>query len=82
MQDAAEAALSQYSTQVTTQYEALMAAKLGLQTYNKDIAVGLMSNMYEDSTGTPGSCCSCPACLTACHCWSETFHMLAPLRTA
>ena len=28
-----------------------MAEKLGLQTYDKDLTVGLMSNMYEDQTG-------------------------------
>ena len=83
MQEAAQEALAQYSMQVTTQYEAHMAAKLGLHTYNKDLAVGLMSNMYEDSTGTAASLCSgaellAPAARCCCACtrpWLTTaFH--------
>ena len=51
MQGAAEDALSKYSSQLQKQYEGHMAQKLGLQKYDKDLAVGLMSMMYEDETG-------------------------------
>ncbi len=51
MQEAAEEALSLFSQQLNTQYTANMTAKLGLQKYNKDIAVELLTNMYEDKTG-------------------------------
>ena len=32
-------------------YTANMTAKMGLVKYNKDIAVDLLTNMYEDKTG-------------------------------
>lgn len=51
MQGAAEDALSKYSSQLQKQYEGHMAQKMGLQKYDKDLAVGLMSMMYEDETG-------------------------------
>lgn len=51
MQEAAEEALSLFSQELNTQYTANMTAKLGLQKYNKDIAVDLLTNMYEDKTG-------------------------------
>ncbi len=51
MQEAAEEALSLFSQHLNTQYTANMTAKLGLQKYDKDIAVELLTNMYEDKTG-------------------------------
>lgn len=51
MQEAAEEALSQYSSQLQKLYEGHMAQKMGLQKYDKDLTVALMSNMYEDQTG-------------------------------
>lgn len=51
MQGAAEDVLSKYSSQLQKQYEGHMAQKMGLQKYDKDLAVGLMSMMYEDETG-------------------------------
>ena len=51
MQEAAEDALSMFSQQLNTKYTANMTAKLGLQNYDKDIAVELLTNMYEDKTG-------------------------------
>lgn len=48
--EAAEEALSLFSQQLNTQYTANMTAKLGLQKYDKDIAVELLTNMYEDKT--------------------------------
>ena len=51
MQEAAEDALSMFSQQLNTQYTANMTAKMGLQKYDKDIAVDLLTNMYEDKTG-------------------------------
>ena len=74
MQEAAEEALSLFSQQLNTQYTANMTAKLGLQKYDKDIAVELLTNMYEDKTGVQQSvraafaqlsraakCCACAA---------------------
>lgn len=40
-----------FSQQLNTQYTANMTAKMGLQKYDKDIAVDLLTNMYEDKTG-------------------------------
>ena len=51
LQEAAEVALAKYSSQLQKQYEGHMAQKMGLQKYNKDLAVGLLSMMYEDETG-------------------------------
>ena len=50
-QEAAEEALSQYSQHLNTLYTDNMAAKLGLLKYNKDIAVQLMTLMYEAKSG-------------------------------
>ena len=50
-QEAAEEALSQYSEHLNTLYTDNMAAKLGLLKYNKDIAVQLMTLMYEAKSG-------------------------------
>ncbi len=55
MQEAAEEALSLFSQHLNTQYTANMTAKLGLQKYDKDIAVELLTNMYEDKTGVQQS---------------------------
>ena len=55
MQEAAEEALSLFSQQLNTQYTANMTAKLGLQKYDKDVAVELLTNMYEDRTGVQQS---------------------------
>ena len=55
MQEAAEEALSLFSQQLNTQYTANMTAKLGLQKYDKEIAVELLTNMYEDKTGVQPS---------------------------
>lgn len=51
-QEAAEDVLSLFSQQLNTQYTASMTAKMGLQKYDKDLAVDLLTNMYEDKTGT------------------------------
>ena len=50
-QEAAEEALSLYSQQLNELYTQNMTDKLGLLKYDKDIAVDLMTNMYEDKTG-------------------------------
>ena len=55
MQEAAEEALSLFSQHLNTQYTANMTAKLGLQKYDRDIAVELLTNMYEDKTGVQQS---------------------------
>ncbi len=52
VQEAAEDVLSMFSQQLNTQYTASMTAKMGLQKYDKDLAVDLLTNMYEDKTGT------------------------------
>lgn len=46
-----EEALSLYSQQLNELYTQNMSDKLGLLEYDKDIAVDLMTNMYEDKTG-------------------------------
>lgn len=46
-----EEALSLYSQQLNDLYTKNMSDKLGLLKYDKDIAVDLMTNMYEDKTG-------------------------------
>lgn len=56
VQEAAEQVLSQYSSQLQKLYEGHMAQKLGMQQYDKDLTVGLMSNMYEDQTGRLPAC--------------------------
>lgn len=48
--EAAEDVLSLFSQQLNTQYTASMTAKMGLQKYDKDLAVDLLTNMYEDKT--------------------------------
>lgn len=48
MQEEATDAVGEYSVALKAHYEEGMAAKLGLPTYNRDIAVGLLTNMYQD----------------------------------
>ncbi|KAL3155471.1 hypothetical protein ABBQ38_011026 [Trebouxia sp. C0009 RCD-2024] len=48
--EAAEEALSHYSEHLNTLYTDNMAAKLGLLKYDKDVAVQLMTLMYEAKT--------------------------------
>ena len=43
--------MSFYSQQLNELYTENMTDKLGLLKYDKDIAVDLMTNMYEDKTG-------------------------------
>jgi len=47
-QERAEEILISFSDIMTEDYQTRMAAKLGLLTYNKDVAVALMGAMYED----------------------------------
>ena len=51
MQEEAEAMLSSYNQQLNSLYTENMAAKMGLQTYNKDLSVQLLSNMYTENAG-------------------------------
>ena len=43
--------MSLYSQQLNELYTQNMTDKLGLLKYDKEIAVDLMTNMYEDKTG-------------------------------
>jgi uncharacterized protein YdiU (UPF0061 family) len=47
-QDKAEELLQGFSDIMTDDYQGRMAAKMGLKEYNKELAVGLLSAMYED----------------------------------
>jgi uncharacterized protein YdiU (UPF0061 family) len=47
-QEKAEELLEGYSDIMTEDYQGRMAAKMGLNEYNKELAVGLLSAMYED----------------------------------
>lgn len=87
MQEAAEDALSMFSQQLNTQYTANMTAKLGLQKYDKDIAVDLLTNMYEDKTGVQQSLKAASAqlspaakCRTAVHALCCLVSTLGPHR--
>ena len=53
MQEEAEATLTSYNQQLNVLYTDNMAAKMGLQTYNKDLSVELLTNMYADNAGEP-----------------------------
>lgn len=48
MQDEAQPIVDSYAATMTDVYTARMAAKMGLKTYNKELAVGLVTLMYED----------------------------------
>lgn len=48
-QEEAAGALQAYATTLTEGYESGMAAKLGLQGYDSEVAAGLLALMYEDS---------------------------------
>lgn len=50
-QEAAEEALSHYSEQVNQLYTDNMAAKLGLLKYDKELALQLLTLMYEAKAG-------------------------------
>lgn len=48
-QEAAESAVEQYADALSDRYEACMAAKLGLASYDKELSTSLMTLMYEDA---------------------------------
>lgn len=63
-----------------------MAQKMGLQKYNKDLAFGLMSKMYEDETGVALTLKKLllPRSLTQnlyCNCTASLFHANTPCIT-
>lgn len=45
---AAQEALEKYSTTLAVEYNSHVCRKLGLKAYNRDVAVGLLTAMYED----------------------------------
>ena len=48
MQEPAEEAVGHYATVLTDVYNSRMASKLGLRSYKRDVAVGLLTAMFED----------------------------------
>ena len=48
MQTSAELAVGEYGNVLIPTYNNRMASKMGMQEYNRDLSVGLLTAMYED----------------------------------